>query len=325
MGGRCQQASCVSTDRALGGCWIAAVLALASCLPSPAPRTLPSGVEAVSLLGDTLRVLPLPPDTRERYQRQLTDSYNAWRQHPTNLDSIIWYGRRLAYLGRYREAIDVFTRGLERHPDDPWLLRHRGHRWISVRELDRAIADLSRAQRITRDTPDQIEPDGQPNERNQPIGTLHSNIRYHLGLAHYLRGEWDAALRVYRDELAGDVNNDRRVSVTHWAYLASCRQSRTAEARSWLTPIRRGMQVIENGAYHRLTLLYKGELAADSLLGATVGSAITDVSTAYGVATWHLCQGRRDEALRIYRAIVATGQWAAFGFIAAEAELRQGQ
>ena len=321
--GLCAQASRMSASRARYCCRAAALLVIASCLPSPAPTALPSGVEAVSLMGDTLRVLPLASETRERYQRQLADARDAWRRHPTNLDSIIWYGRRLAYLGRYREAIEVYTRGLDQHPEDPWLLRHRGHRWISVREFARAIADLRRAERATRGKPDQIEPDGQPNERNQPIGTLHSNIRYHLGLAHYLRGEWDDALRVYRDELTGDVNDDRRVSVTHWAYLASCRQGRTAEAQRWLVPIRTEMQVIENAAYHRLTLLYKGVLPADSVLGATVGSGITDVSTAYGVGTWHLCRGRRDEAMRIYRAIVATGQWAAFGFIAAEAELRR--
>jgi len=38
---------------------------------------------------------------------------------PTDLDAAIWYGRRLAYLGHYAEAIDVYTgasRGIGESP-----------------------------------------------------------------------------------------------------------------------------------------------------------------------------------------------------------------
>lgn len=283
---------------------------------------LPAGVEAISLLGDTLRTLPLGGDVRARYERQLDEARRAWERTPANADSIIWYARRLGYLGRFRESLDIYSRGLAQHPDDAWMLRHRGHRWISIRAFDRAVDDLARAERLVEGKPDTVEPDGQPNDRNQPIGTLHSNIRYHLGLAHYLRGEWNDALRVYRRELAGPINPDRRVSVSHWAYLTLCRTGRAAEGRALLAPITRDMPVIENGAYHRLTLLYKGELPVDSLMPKPGDASVTDVSTAYGVGTWLMCQGRRDEALRVYRDIVATGQWGAFGFIAAEAELR---
>ena len=304
--------------------------ALATCAPGalraqrPAGLALPLpvGVEAISLLGDTLRSLPLAPEARARMERQLAEARAAWERHPQDADSTIWYARRLAYLGRLREAIDVYSRGLARHPDDPWMLRHRGHRWISVRAFDRAIDDLARAEGLVEGRADVVEPDGQPNARNQPIGTLHSNVRYHLGLAHYLRGEWDEALRVFRRELAGPINADRRVSVSHWAFLALCRTGRAAEATALLAPIGPDVEVIENGAYLRLARLYRGELPVDSLLPAVGRAAsVTDVSTAYGVGGWLLCQGRRDEARRVWRDILATGQWGAFGYIAAEAEL----
>ena len=314
--------------RALALPLVTALASVAAPLAAQAQRQaglpLPAGVEAISLLGDTLRTLPLSAEVRARYDGQLADARRAWERAPTDPDSIIWYARRLGYLGRFRESIDVYSRGLAQHPDDAWMLRHRGHRWISVRAFDRAVDDLARAERLVEGKPDIVEPDGQPNERNQPIGTLHSNIRYHLGLAHYLRGEWEEALRVYRRELAGPINPDRRVSISHWAYLTLCRTGRAAEGRALLAPITRDMSVIENGAYHRLTLLYKGELPVDSLLPKSGSASVTDVSTAYGVGTWLLCQGRRDEALRVYRDILATGQWGAFGFIAAEAELGRG-
>jgi Asp-tRNA(Asn)/Glu-tRNA(Gln) amidotransferase A subunit family amidase/tetratricopeptide (TPR) repeat protein len=282
-----------------------------------------SGVEAISFLGDTLRTLPLSAEVRARYERQLAEARAAYERAPTDADSIIWYGRRLAYVGRIREAIDVYTRGIALYPDNPWLYRHRGHRYISVREIDRAIADLERAANLVQGKPDVVEPDGQPNARNMPIGTLHSNIDYHLALAYYLKGDYERALPIYRREVKESRNDDRLVSISHWLYMSLRRLKRDTEAADVLKPIRRDMNVIENGTYQRLLLMYKGELPQDSVL--TVGPngemSVTDATAAYGVGNWHLYNGRAAEAEQIFKRILAGGQWGAFGYIAAEAEL----
>jgi len=83
------------------------------------------------------------------------------------------------------------------------------------------------------------------------------------------------------------------------------------------------MNVIENDTYHRLLLLYKGELPVDSVLtvGPSGEMSVTDATGAYGVGNWHLYNGRRAEAERVFRRILAGGQWGAFGYIAAEAEI----
>src|SRR5215204_1293680 len=302
-------AACGSTRRGAAG-------------SSPA-AALPAGVQAISFLGDPLRMLPLSAQTKARYEAQLADAKAAYDFAPTNADSIIWYGRRLAYVGRLREAIDVFTRGIALHPDNAWLYRHRGHRYISVRELDRAIADLERAATLTEGKADEVEPDGQPNARNMPIGTLQSNIAYHLALAYYLKGDYARAIPVYRSELAKARNDDRRVSTAHWLYMSLRRSGRDDDAADVLTPIRRDMTVIENETYHRLLLLYKGELPVDSVLtvGPSGEMSVTDATGAYGVGNWHLYNGRRAEAERVFRRILAGGQWGAFGYVAAEAEL----
>jgi tetratricopeptide (TPR) repeat protein len=280
-------------------------------------------VEAVSLLGDTLRAFPLSSETRTRYETQLAEARAAYDRAPTNADSIIWFGRRLAYLGRIREAIDVYTRGLALHPQNPWLYRHRGHRYITVREFDRAIEDLKRAASLVAGKADEVEPDGQPNPRNIPIGTLHSNIDYHLALAHYLKGDFERALPIYKRELDNAQNDDRRVSIAYWYYLSLRRLGRESEAAAILSPSWSRMNVIENETYRRLLLLYKGAISLDSVLTRTtgVGMSVTDVTGAYGAAMWHLMNGRDAEAQRIFREIVAGAQWGAFGYIAAEAEL----
>lgn len=283
----------------------------------------PADFQAVSFLGDTLRRFPIPPAARARYEQQLAEARAAFERTPENPDSIVWLGRRLGYLGRLREAIEIYTGGIARHPDNPWLYRHRGHRYITLRELDKAIADFERARALVAGRPDQVEPDGQPNALNQPIGTLHSNIMYHLGLAYYLKGQFSRAIPIYRAELAAAHNDDRRVSTAHWLYMALRRQGRRSEAARVLISIRPEMNVIENEAYHRLLLLYKGILPADSVLAVTPSGemSVTDATAAYGIGNWHLYNGRAAAAGEIFRRIVAGGQWGAFGYIAAEAEL----
>ena len=295
----------------------------AGCGTTPRASTVPQGAQAISFLGDTLRELPLAPETRARYERQLAEARAAYDRAPTDADSIVWLARRLAYLGRIREAIDVYGRGAALHPDNPWIYRHRGHRYISVRELDRAVADLERATRLVAGTPDQVEPDGQPNAQNTPIGTLHSNIAYHLGLAYYLKGDYARAVDVYRRELADARNDDRRVSTAHWLYMSLRRLGRDAEAAQVLAPIGRDMNVIENETYHRLLLMYKGEMAPEAVLPVTATGemSVTDATAAYGIGNWHWYNGRRAEAAAIFRRILAGGQWGAFGYIAAEKDL----
>lgn len=154
--------------------------------------------EATSLLGRPLAPPSLPAERRAALEADLQKARAEYEKDPAKADAIIWLGRRTAYLGRYREAIAVFTEGISKHPDDARLYRHRGHRYISVREFDRAVADLAKAAALAAGRPDEIEPDGQPNARNIPTSTLKTNIYYHLGLAHYLKGSFAEALDAYR-------------------------------------------------------------------------------------------------------------------------------
>lgn len=283
-------------------------------------------VEATSLLGEPLS-RPVPPAaTLARMEEQLAEARRGWQHTPANADSIIWLGRRTAYPGRFHEAIAIFTDGIARHPTDARMYRHRGHRYITIRRFDKAIADLTRAYELTKGKPDEVEPDGQPNARNIPTSTLQGNIRYHLGLAYYLSGDFEKALPLYQEDVAASRGNpDMLVASSHWLYMTLRRLGRTDEAARVLAPIRKDMDVIENGTYHKLLLLYRGELSPGDLLrnfGADGG--IDDVTTAYGVGNWHLYNGRRAEAEAIFRRIVAArGQWASFGYLSAEAELAQ--
>ena len=88
-------------------------------------------------------------------------------------------------------------------------------------------------------------------------------------------------------------------------------------------PISEAIDVTENGAYHRLLLLYRGALTPESLVDAPDNStaALHDSTAGYGIGNWHLYNGRPAEAAEWFRRVYAGPQWAAFGYIAAEAEL----
>ncbi len=297
-------------------------LFLAACGANPASDRR-SPVQAVSLLGDTLVAPTLSDSLRAARERQLAEAQAGYERDST-ADALVWVGRRTAYLGRYRDAVDVFTAGITRFPEDARFYRHRGHRYLTLRRLDLAVQDLERAAQLIAGRPDGVEPDGLPNARNTPTSTLQSNIWYHLGLAYYLQGDFANALRAYRECLEVSKNPDMLAATSNWLYLTLRRLNRTTDAARALAPIRRDMDIIENGSYHRLLLMYQGDLPSDSVLRLSPAGepSLEDVTTAYGVGAWHLVNGRRADAERIFRAVVgARGQWAAFGYLAAEAEL----
>ncbi len=294
-------------------------LVAVGCSPSDEPERR---IEATSLLGQPLYAPQLSEEFRAEQESLLEQAQAELRARPGEPEAVIWVGRRQAYLGRYRTAIRTYSEGVEEHPDDPRLYRHRGHRRITVREFDQAVRDLQRAAGLIAGRPDEIEPDGLPNERNIPTGTLGSNVWYHLGLARYLEGDFAGARDAYRECLEFSKNPDMLVATSHWLYMTLRRLGRDDEAREVLEPIHAGMDLIENHDYHRLLLMYKGDREPEELLARTretggVGLA----TTAYGVGNRYLYGGDLDRAVEVFRSIVETDTWAAFGTIAAEADL----
>ena len=282
----------------------------------PAPQT----VQATSLLGKPLVSPPLSETARPKLEADWTAARAAIAKTPNDPDALIWLGRRIAYLGAYRDAIKVFSDGVARFPNDARFLRHRGHRYITIREFDLAVSDLERAAALVDGKPDQVEPDGQPNASNIPLTTLGSNIRYHLALAYYLKGDFAKAAVAWQRARDSVNNPDNLVSTSHWLYLSLRRGGRDADAARVLDAITPGLEVVENGSYHSLLLLYKGERSAEAVLAAA-GEGAAGSAVRYGVSAWHLVNGRRAEAERLWQALIAGPEWAPFGVISAEAEL----
>ncbi len=281
-------------------------------------HALPHGAECWSLDGRVLSSPPADPATQGAQLAALAEAKVRWAAAPEDKDAAIWYARRLGYVGRYRDAIDVLSEALDDHPGDAFLLRHRGHRWITLREFGKAAWDLEAAAAACRLTPDATEPDGQPTPGRPPHSSLHYNVHYHLGLALFLSGDFALAERAWLDCLAVVDDDESRVAVTHWLWCVRMRLGDKAGALAVVAPIHERMDVVENVAYLNLCLLYAGKKTRAEIAPRDGSSG---AALAFGLAHQALVMGARTQAMAGFAALQASTNWSAFGVIAAEVEL----
>lgn len=289
---------------------------------SGAPEASARTPEATSLSGEPL----FAPETianREKLEADLAAAETALAAAPTDPEALIWVGRRQAYLWQYRDAIATFTKGIEQFPDNPKFYRHRGHRYISVRQFDRAQADFERAAELIKGTPDEVEPDGAPNPAGIPRSTLQFNIWYHLGLAYYLQGNYEKAYDAYVECMKVSNNDDSVVATSDWMWMTLMRLDRKAEADKVLARITPTMDILENGSYHRRLLMYKGLEKPEALLDTATADDTTIATQGYGVGNYYFVTGDAAQARAVFEKVTSGAGWNAFGYIAAEADLQR--
>jgi len=262
-------------------------------------------------------------ETKKLYEQKLAEAKSKLTIDSNSAENIIWYGRRTAYLGHYMEAIEIFSNGFSKHPLNPRFLRHRGHRYITVRCFDKAIADLSKGAEMLKEQVDEIEQDGLPNARNLPTSTLKTNTLYHLGLAYFLKGDYKNALKAYNECLENSDTDDMYVATANWLYITMLRLGKKKDADDLLKTINAEMDLIENRDYMDILMLYKSgddkklveiTQTQDSTANATLGFAL---------GNYYLEKGPKKKAKELFEKVVAGNQWASFGYIAAEAELKR--
>lgn len=241
----------------------------------------------------------------------------ALAAEPRNVDRLLAAARARDVALQFHAAVDVYSRALAVAPNDVRVLRFRGHRYISIREFDRAAADLQRAAELAPSSFD---------------------VAYHLGLGHYLRGDFAAAVRAYRSclDFRGPAQtlpegwrsctttkataNDR-VAVSDWLYRALRRAGSHDEARALATGVADGLEVGENEAYYTALRFYRGAVDEAGAMTPTTTRENRLVTVGYGVATFHLANGDTARACALLQRIAAEPNWNAFGVIAAEVDL----
>lgn len=284
-------------------------------------------IQAVGFDGTLHYTLPLSDASRAKLQAAIAAARTELVARPGNEAALVWYGRRLAYAGMYQQAVINYTRGIQIHPDSSRLRRHRGHRFITLRLLHPAIEDLTRADELSRDVANEVEPDGMPNPAGIPLSTTRGNILYHLALAQYLSGASEQAADTWQRALEIARNDDTRVACLYWLVLSEGRLGDHGRVLRLLESVTAGMTIIENDQYHQLLLYFKGELDEQAVRrgaiepGGTLSPATNSATILYGLGAWAAIKGDMKTATARFREAVSTPQWAAFGYIAAEADL----
>ncbi|MBI1762204.1 MAG: tetratricopeptide repeat protein [Acidobacteria bacterium] len=282
------------TQRLLAGavfCWFSACLSVAAQTAPP---------ETTSLLG-------VKHYAQADEKGEVAAAEKKLAADPGNLELLIALGRAQASVWRYNDAIATYTRGIVAAPTNAMLYRQRGHRYISTRQFDKAIADLEKATQLKTDDFD---------------------IWYHLGLAYYLKGKFDKAARAYQSCLAvaeKSGKDDSIIAVSDWLYMSYRRLGKAADAAKVLARITPRMQVVENKSYYDRLLFYKGLKPEAELVNLEKASDLEIATVGYGLGNWHLYNGNKAKAAEFFRRIVSGKYWPAFGFIAAEAELARGK
>lgn len=288
------------------------VIALLFCLSAEAQMTICNNKMYPELL--------FSESAKDKMEKDLEEAKTNYYKDTTNADAIIWLGRRLAYLGRYDEAIATFTKGTRLHPWDARMFRHRGHRYLTTRCVDKAVADFIKASYLIKNQKDEVEPDGMPNANNIPTSTLQSNIWYHLGLAYYLKKDFKNAEKAYKECMKVSTNPDMYVATANWYYITLKELKKEKAAANLLATVHKDMGLIENEGYLQILMLYKGGQNADLLLKnlSQDNNALTNATTGFGLGNYYRLKGDSIKAKEIFEKVTTGSQWGSFAYMAAE-------
>lgn len=279
-----------------------------------AGRAADSAIRPVSLIGTELRDPDWSAATRAALEKDLLIARKVMEIAPEREDSWIWLGRRLAYLNRYDEAIEVFTEGLERFPGSYKLLRFRGRKLARSRQFERAIADYRRGLELMAGVADSYEPDGIVNARHQFLGSYRGNLHYYLGQTLWAVGDYAGTLEEMQRSIAEPLvqNPDHRIATTYWRYLALRKLGRDEAAATLVRDVPTDLEMIENTTY------YDGVRFMQRTLDRKTLEARGDAISRFAVAMDLHFRGEQREAELMWIDIVTQSPQ---GFWPAETEL----
>jgi len=219
---------------------------------------------------------------------------------PRNIQLIIALGVAQSGVRQMLEAVETFSRGLAIEPNNALLLRWRGHRYLSTRQFDRAMADLTRGSQLD--------------------STIYG-IWYHLGIVRFANGDFAGAADAFKHGQTKAPEAGELAGSTDWLWMSLSRAGRKAEADAMLA--RRPDSLPINNAYAQRLKLYRGLSKPDSVFTPADTSDVQVATLSFGIGNWYLVRGDTARARRWFQRSVASGGWPGFGFILSEIELKR--
>jgi len=243
-------------------------------------------------------------EARPDAQNQVAEAEKKLAADPKNATLILALGNAQAAIWRIREALATCNRGLELEPENALLIQSRGHRYLTLRELDRAEAELSRAARLDEKIPE---------------------AWYYLAIVHYVNRRWDAAIAAWEKRIALSKDYADSVGAKDWLYMTYRRAGRHEDAARLLEKVEKEQAVTGGAAIYQNRLLFYKGAKTEAELNAAMTDDVTTATLSYGLGNWYLYQaGNKEKAREYFEKSVASAAWVALAFIAAEKELGAG-
>ena len=259
----------------------------------PVPASLPAPAIAAGIVAQQQR----------KHDEALAAFAKADAIDPGDAGTQLLKCRSLAGVRKYDEAIGACSESLRLKPDQTEVLRDRGHYYLNAGKAEPALADLQRAATLA------------PRDRG---------VYYHLGLAHYLLGDFANAAKAYEGCVATSSDDALRIECQAWLLPSLMRAGRKDDAKKLLAAVPVAPMGGHPGNYLDRLLLFKGT-RTEAEIAATMAAegALSEASVGYSIGVWHLLNGRTDRAREYFNRAIATKYSQAWGYRAAEADLKR--
>ncbi|MBM4188728.1 MAG: hypothetical protein FJ206_15605 [Gemmatimonadetes bacterium] len=281
---------------------------------------LPSGAQAVSLLGDTLWNMPLEPGLGPLLVQQLQAAQRHLAARPGDPAAKLLVARRSAALGRLREAVALYSEVIAEEHGTARVYRRRGEILLMLREFKAAARDYGRAYR---DPAGAVVKEFAEDSAGGLVGSL---VRYQaalgLGLLHQVQGDYDRASERFLVALEHSDGADELVESGLWLSLALRRAGRRAEAAQVIGGIPSNIEVKNRTAEFGLLRMLRGQMGIDSIRSLAASGGPEDESLVlYVLGFVQLTRSDTTAARDAFAKVIELGQWTTRPYLAAEGEL----
>jgi tetratricopeptide (TPR) repeat protein len=225
---------------------------------------------------------------------------SALAADPRNVQKFIALAVAQSGVRQFREAIETLTRGLAVAPNEAMLYRWRGHRYLSLRQFDRAREDLEKGARLD--------------------STIYG-IWYHLGIVRFARGDFAGAAEAFMRAQPRAPEAGELAGSTDWLWMSLSRAGRHDEAKAMLA--RRPDSLTVNNAYATRLKLYRGEIGPEQVITPADTADVQASTLNYGLGDWYVVRGDTAKAREYFERSIKAGGWPSFGFILSEIELQR--
>lgn len=227
----------------------------------------------------------------------------ALAANPKDLNLIVALGTAQAGVRDMRGAVVTFTKGLEAHPNNALLYRWRGHRHLSLREFDAALADFASGLKTD--------------------STVYG-IWFHLGIVKFVRGDFNGAADAFTRAQPRAPDSGELAGSTDWLWMSLSRAGKHAEAQAMLDRKPDSLKVADpEYAYVKRLRMYRGQVKPEALITTTDTADVQQATLNFGLGNYYIVKGDTAHAKQAFERAVRSGGWPGFGFIVSEAELKR--